>query len=815
MPAKRVCPKSNNEKPAKQAKLVPESDCISFITCTKDGKYEVSKQAVDFLNKIDEPVGVIAVAGRYRTGKSFLLNHCILQCAQGAPVFSVAGSVQACTKGILMSKRCIQAKNGLKVIVLDTEGLCSLSANASHDARVFALTVLLSSYFCFNSVGQIDSQALNSLAMVANISKHVKLQSGSASDEEDLGKMFPYFRWVLRDFMLELKDKNNKEITPDKYLENTLAVSKDNSTESTRAMIRKCFPKRGCSSLVRPCADDEHLRLLGTSDGSSSQIRKEFTSGLQALRKTIMDTIQVKSVCGTPVTGKMLGKLAETYVDAINQGTVPAVRDSWVLVTKDQCKQVFDQVLSSFKRESESISLPCKQLAETAKKLTEKHLQSFLSKAMHDPNGEYEKLLLSTMENICQAQQVQNERSIVSYVEKAVKQMEDALCDVLDTEKAYGTYSCLLEDVRTRTGLDNPLAHHFALWLKKLHENTQKSARQENQILREKVDDLERTAAEQRSENLQQLVQEQSEQLKSMSAELSLQKETHSTELASMKESHEKIRLNLNRDKEIFENKLSEMEAMRERLEDVQRLVENNAQLEMTVKKVSSERDELEDELSTLKNDMAAQEDAHLENISAISADAQSLVAEHKRKYEAQLQASQEELQKLKDDMNHEHAANRKNDDERTRLAEKVDSMKADFAKRVKQMQESNEKTVDALKGQIGALQRDLETKQTSMQDIKIKSAFIEAKYEDARERIKNSDALSSISKMNTEIEKVKVKLLNAEEKSRTYRKELEIVESRSKLQKSELQELQREHKRLKNEHSVLQIRLGLKKNSI
>lgn len=49
---------------------------IHFDSARK--QYLVSKEAREFLSRIDEPVGVICVAGKYRTGKSFLLNRVII-----------------------------------------------------------------------------------------------------------------------------------------------------------------------------------------------------------------------------------------------------------------------------------------------------------------------------------------------------------------------------------------------------------------------------------------------------------------------------------------------------------------------------------------------------------------------------------------------------------------------------------------------------------------------------------------------------------------------------------------------------------------
>ncbi len=43
------------------------------------------------------PVGVIAVAGQYRTGKSYLLNRMLLNRQKG---FGVGPTINPCTKGL-------------------------------------------------------------------------------------------------------------------------------------------------------------------------------------------------------------------------------------------------------------------------------------------------------------------------------------------------------------------------------------------------------------------------------------------------------------------------------------------------------------------------------------------------------------------------------------------------------------------------------------------------------------------------------------------------------------------------------------------
>lgn len=93
----------------------------------------------------------------------------------------------------------------IKVLVMDTEGLGALDEDSNHDVRIFSLAILLSSYFIYNSVGSIDENALSSLSLVINLTKHIHLKSTGLTediDPEEYGQYFPSFMWVVRDFAL-------------------------------------------------------------------------------------------------------------------------------------------------------------------------------------------------------------------------------------------------------------------------------------------------------------------------------------------------------------------------------------------------------------------------------------------------------------------------------------------------------------------------------------------------------------------------------------------------------------------------------------
>ena len=192
---RRRSPASGTAGTAATAATAVRGASIPLVLFTDDG-FSVSPEALVRLSSIEGPISVVGVAGLYRTGKSYLLNRVLLNrtvatsaanAAGGAaavttptsaPGFTVGPTTRACTKGIWMWSAPIvmtsPSGERVNVLVLDTEGIGAPTADATHDTRIFALGLLLSSYFIYNSVGSIDEQALNNLSLVTNLSKELQ-----------------------------------------------------------------------------------------------------------------------------------------------------------------------------------------------------------------------------------------------------------------------------------------------------------------------------------------------------------------------------------------------------------------------------------------------------------------------------------------------------------------------------------------------------------------------------------------------------------------------------------------------------------------
>ena len=143
---------------------VVEGKPICFITIDEEDKFHVNPECVKILEATEEDIGVVCVAGPYRSGKSFLCSR-LVGVQKG---FHLGSTQKPCTKGIWIWDRPIKIQvNGITktIIVMDTEGLMDpFASSKERDVKIFTLSLLLSSYFIFNKFGPIDARSLAELS---------------------------------------------------------------------------------------------------------------------------------------------------------------------------------------------------------------------------------------------------------------------------------------------------------------------------------------------------------------------------------------------------------------------------------------------------------------------------------------------------------------------------------------------------------------------------------------------------------------------------------------------------------------------------
>ncbi|KAL1511914.1 hypothetical protein AB1Y20_005195 [Prymnesium parvum] len=321
-----------------------------------DGKWTLMAEGEALLASLPPPLCIVACAGMYRTGKSFFLNS--LAGATGPRAsrgFRVGSTSESCTRGIDVCLPEAAAsrtpKCGGTLVLLDTEGIASMDQDESYDAQVFAIGLLLSSYFVLNSMGVIDEAAIDRLYLVAELTKHITVHAtgGRADADEadapppppsELSQHFPPLLWLLRDFMLDLT-VDGKRIDEQEYMENALAerpstARRADERNAIRRALRELFPRRTCRTLVRPVSSEEELREAVHL--APEQLRAEFTSALDSVREHLLSVAPVKRMFGAALDGQMVLGLARQYLHAMNTpSVVPSIKSAWEFVVAERC----------------------------------------------------------------------------------------------------------------------------------------------------------------------------------------------------------------------------------------------------------------------------------------------------------------------------------------------------------------------------------------------------------------------------------------------------------------------------------------------
>ncbi|KAK7811063.1 hypothetical protein U0070_010222, partial [Myodes glareolus] len=422
-----------------------------------------NQEALDILYFIKQPVVVVAIVGSYRTGKSYLMN----KLAGKQKGFSLGSTEPSHTKGIWMWCVPHPQKPGHTLVLLDTEGLGDVAKEDNqNDCWIFALAVLLSSTLIYNSLEAINQEAMDqlqyplstrnqktlfaygtlslpffhcfhpdlfyvivtacsiSMTLTSNIelnkllyphpsyvteladrikSKSTPEQCG-IDDSANFVSFFPNFVWTLRDFSLELED-NGKPVSPDEYLENSLALKKETdktpeNLNDSRLCIRKFFPKRKCFVFVRP-AQKKYLSKLETIP--EEDLSEEFVKQVREFTSYIFSSANVKILSGgIIVNGTLLQSLVATYVNAIRSGELPCVENAVLALAQIENSAAVQKAIEHYEDQvNHKVQLPTETLQELLdllRPIENEAIEIFMKNSFKDVDQKFQRQLNDLLE---------------------------------------------------------------------------------------------------------------------------------------------------------------------------------------------------------------------------------------------------------------------------------------------------------------------------------------------------------------------------------------------------------------------------------
>ena len=591
---------------------VEEGVAIPLILHQEREGFKLTPEGLELLNSIDKKIGVISVAGKYRTGKSYLLNKIILNIKGKG--FGVGPSINPCTKGIWIYNKPINFRTAdgeeIALLILDSEGLGAFDQETNHDTKIFMLSVLLSSFFIYNSIGSIDENALNNLSLIVNLTKNLQIRSmDSELDVDEVSNYFPTFLWILRDFSLQLIDTTGKSITSKEYLENSLMPQKGMSDaieakNRIRKLLKHFFKDRDCFALIRPSETEE--TLINLQNVSEDELRPEFVRQTQQLRRNIMRKVKVKALNGKPLTGKMLAGIALSYVEAINKGAVPTIEGAWQSVVTAECTKQIDLITLEYDKKIKAKigkePLGAKELKALHKQLKTESEILFKEKAVGDDIAPYVEGLKKRILERFNLLKTQNDRKLGEKCEEQCKEVTFEFQDKLKSGD-YSDFQAFKRDFEKRTSVLRKLMPEGEVTENKIKEMSAT-------MLTEAADYINRNALMEQKNSNRRLIEQ-----------LELVKST----LDSKKEEFYK-------EKDFYKQKVQELETDNYKLKAVM------AGLEMRLEELKEEKGRLNS--------------SHQQRLDTLKDDFKDRFTEYKEKYEKILKQYLELQEKYNTDIN-------------------------------------------------------------------------------------------------------------------------------------------------------------------
>ena len=100
--------------------------------------------------------------------------------------------------------------------------------------------------------------------------------------------------------------------------------------------------------MIRPLTNEDALQNL--INIPMKDLRPEFVEQVHVLRRKVLQRIKPKMINGKLLNGDMFWNLCKSYVESINQGSIPSIESSWSYICKNECMKALDDAMELFNK---------------------------------------------------------------------------------------------------------------------------------------------------------------------------------------------------------------------------------------------------------------------------------------------------------------------------------------------------------------------------------------------------------------------------------------------------------------------------------
>ncbi|XP_075740706.1 atlastin-3-like isoform X2 [Rhipicephalus microplus] len=314
----------------------------------------------------DHPVVVIAVAGAFRKGKSFLLCFLLRYLRNigradwlgdpNAPLegFKWQAGSQCQTTGILLWNEVFLVENSrgekLAVVLMDTQGTFDCKSATVVHSSIFALSALISSVLVYNvsqNIQENDLQHLQAFIEYGILAQSDQQQQyRNMPDEVGCARPFQSLLFLVRDWQCAYEMPYGLE-GGQQLLDSRFDDIEDEELRQLRQKLKTCFMKIRCFLMPHPGLKVAEERLC---EGRLMDISGKFKLHLPDLVQLLLepDNLLPKQINGRTITCQELMSYIKVYVSATKKGLLRDPSAMLEVTHAASCRAALDKALDFY-----------------------------------------------------------------------------------------------------------------------------------------------------------------------------------------------------------------------------------------------------------------------------------------------------------------------------------------------------------------------------------------------------------------------------------------------------------------------------------